>query len=179
MGSDAAPVDPILTGIVDEVMKRTGVCWLRYAGSGRDRPVWHLWREGAAYVVSGGSEQPLPGIERVGEATVIARTKDSRERLLAWRAAVATVRPGSHEYQAVVRELLVDRLNLENLGRTWGTWVDHCTITRLRPTGVVDEQPGALPDGDLAEVPLPTPATTEGALPRVVHRRKTRRPKLS
>jgi hypothetical protein len=42
----------------------------------------------------------------------------------------------------------------------------------------VEERPGEMPDADLATPPLPTPATTRRGLPRVLHRRQTRRPDL-
>jgi hypothetical protein len=51
-------------------------------------------------------------------------------------------------------------------------------VTRLTPTGEIAESPDALPDGDQAAPPVPTPATTRRGLPRVLHRRQTRRPDL-
>jgi len=52
-------------------------------------------------------------------------------------------------------------------------------VTRLEPTGELLESPGRLStEAPLAE-PSATPATTRGRLPRVLHRRVTRRPKLS
>ncbi|MDP9444287.1 MAG: hypothetical protein M3P83_08025, partial [Actinomycetota bacterium] len=169
--TDAGLTDAVLAAVVDEVMKKSGVCWLRYPGSERERPVWQVWRDGSAYVVSGGPEQPLPGIDQVDQAVVVTRSRDSRERVLAWRAHVTRLAPGDQEYDDAVRALLADRLNLEDFDETRRTWAERCTVTRLEPTGVVEEYPGALPDGDLAQVPPATPATTRGALPRVLHKR--------
>jgi hypothetical protein len=176
VGADAD--DALLAALVAELMKKSSLCWVRLSGADRDHPVWHIWHEGAAYVVSGGSEQPLPGIDTVDTAIVIARTKDSRQRLLAWRAQVATVCPADPGWDEVVRALVSARLNLRDLDTATVRWARECVVTRLTPTGEVEERPGAMPDGDLAAPPLPTPATTRRGLPRVLHRRQTRRPDL-
>jgi hypothetical protein len=164
--------------LLQELMRKSSLCWVRLAGAERERAVWHVWHEGAAYVVSGGSEQPLPGVESAEEAVVVVRTKDTRQRMLAWRAEVGGVAPDSAEYDAVVGELLGARLNLPDLPEARDRWRRECRVTRLRPTGALEEHPGGLPDGELAAAPAPTPATTRRGLPRVLHRRQTRRPDL-
>ena len=78
-----------LQALVAEAMKRTALVWLSYAGSDRAWPVWHVWHEGAAYVVCGGAEQPLPGIENVAQVAVDAdrahaRHVDARTREPGW-----------------------------------------------------------------------------------------------
>jgi hypothetical protein len=47
------------------------------------------------------------------------------------------------------------------------------------PTGEVVESPGALSSDAHLAPPGPTPATTRRGLPRVLHRRSKRRPRLS
>ena len=50
--------------------KRAGLVWIAIAGQDRPRPAWHIWRgpggraapPGAAYMVTGPGEQPLPGL---------------------------------------------------------------------------------------------------------------------
>lgn len=170
---------PFHAALVEQVMKKTGICWVRWTGSDRDHAVWHLWHDGAAYVVSGGDEQPLPGIADVAAATVLARTKDSRARLVGWHATVTTVAPDDADWDTVVGLLQADRLNLPDPDSVRERWAARCTITRFTPTGEVDDAPGDYPDADLAAAPLPTSATTRGKLPRVLHRRQERRPDLS
>ena len=180
MGADTGGSDDpaLMSALVEELMRKSGLCWVRLAGTDRDRAVWHVWRDGAAYVVSGGSEQPLPGVEDADSATVVVRTKDSRQRLLAWRAAVSTVVPGDRDWDDVVAALVAARLNLRDLDEAATRWARECVVTRLAPTGVVEESPGRQPDEEMAAPPLPTPATTRRGLPRVLHRRQTRRPRL-
>jgi hypothetical protein len=178
VGADGDRDQRLLAALVEELMRKSGLCWVRLAGGDRDHAVWHLWQDGAAYVVSGGEEQPLPGVEEAETATVVARTKDSRQRMLAWRADVQTVRPEDPEWDTVVRALVASRLNLPDLHDAANRWARECVVTRLTPTGEVAESPDSLPDGDLAAPPLPTSATTRRGLPRVLHRRQTRRPDL-
>lgn len=172
------PSDGFRNALVEEAMKKTGVCWVRWAGGSRDHPVWHAWHDGAAYVISGPGEQPLPGAGEAESATVTARTKDSRARLVVWHARVTVLPPRSAEWDQAVELLQAGRLNLLDPDRVRERWADECTVTRLTPTGETDEGPGSYPDDDLAAAPLPTAATTRGRLPRVFHRRQAKRPDL-
>lgn len=178
MGADEEQDPGLRTALVNELMKKSAVCWLRLAGHDRDYAVWHVWRDGAAYVVSGGSEQPIPGIDAVDTATVVARTKDSRQRMLAWQADVRTVTADDPDWSEVVDVLMAARLNLVDADGTKQRWADESVITRLTPTGELVEGAASAADGDLAAAPLPTPATTRRGLPRVLHRRQTRHPDL-
>jgi len=173
------PAEDFHLALVAEAMKKTGVCWIRWSGDTRDHPVWHSWRDGAAYVVCGPGEQPLPGAGSTGRATVTSRTKDSRARLVLWEAAVSVLAARSDEWEAAVELLQADRLNLVDPDKVRERWATECTVLQLSPTGVVDESPGSYTDSDLSAAPLPTDAVTRGRLPRVLHRRQTRRPDLS
>jgi hypothetical protein len=175
----AGAEDPrLLAALVDELMRKSGLCWVRPDGSEREHPVWHVWRDGAGYVVSGGAEQPLPGIESAAGAIVVVRTKDTRQRLLAWRADVSTVAPGDAEWHDVVGALVAARLNLADPDEAARRWREECVVSRLAPSGEVTQTPDAMPADELAAPPQPTPAVTRKGLPRVLHRRQTRRPDL-
>jgi hypothetical protein len=167
-----------LQALIAEAMKRTALVWVSYPGSDRAWPVWHVWSEGVAYVVCGGPEQPLPGIESVVEATVTARAKDSRERLVTWVADVAVEEPGSESWQSAAELLKAERLNATQGETLTQVWATESTIVRLTPSGEVVESPGAYPAGSLAAAPVESPATTVGELPWVVHRRARRAPRL-
>jgi len=54
--------------LVAEATRRAGVVWLTVPGQDKAYPAWHLWREppGAAYLVTGPGEQPLPGLAGAG-----------------------------------------------------------------------------------------------------------------
>src|SRR4051794_28611319 len=64
-----------LSTLLDEATKKSGLVWVRPAGQGqRAHGVWHLWQDGAAYVLTGGLEQQLPPLD--DHAFVTVRSKD-------------------------------------------------------------------------------------------------------
>jgi hypothetical protein len=174
--------DAVTTALVAELGKKTGVCWLRY--DGREHAAWHVWfDDGTApaglAVVSGGPEQPLPGLDEVETVEVVMRSKESGGRLLVWVGAVEPVAPGDPLWGPVTEALAGQRLNLPDLATAADIWAEQSRVVRVVPTGEVREHPDDLDDRSLAAPPQPTGATTRGALPRVLHRRVRRRPRLS
>jgi 8-oxo-dGTP diphosphatase len=101
--------------LVAEATKRTGVVWLTVPGAGRAYPAWHLWRDppGAAYLVTGPGEQPLPGLAGAARAAVTVPSKDSGGALVTWAASVGRVEPGSPEWDEVIGPLRAARLNAD------------------------------------------------------------------
>jgi len=175
--TETSPGSPFTAALTQELGKKTGVCWLRY--DGRDHAAWHIWHDGALYVVSGGNEQPLPDIEHADTIEVIMRSKDSGGRLLTWVGAASVVHPDDELWKEATAALVSARLNLDDLATAAADWADRSVVTRIEPTDQLVELPGAIDDDAHRSVPQPTPATTRGPLPRVLHRRGKRRPKLS
>ena len=160
--------------LVEEATKKSGLIWVRGPGSAA-RALWHVWHEGAACVVGDGpGEQPLPGLADGGGAEVTVRSKDKGGRLVSWPAKVVELTPGSEEWEAAAAELKGKRLNAPDGEAMTGRWARECRVLRLEPVGVS----GPLPDGSLAEAPLPSPATTRqpipAGLPRLLFRKRQR-----
>jgi hypothetical protein len=176
-----------MSALVTELAKKTSVCWLTYPAPYSDKrithAVWHVWVDvegtGALYVVSGGTEQPLPGIERADRVEVTMRSKENGGRLVTWVADASTVLPGDDLWEPATAALVSDRLNVPDLATAAAGWAETSRVTRLAPTGELVEQPGSLSAEAHLATPKPTDATTRGALPRILHRRVKRRPKLS
>jgi hypothetical protein len=104
--------------LIAEATKRAGHIWIAIEGQARPRPAWHIWRAapgpespGAAYVVTGPGEQPLPGLAESGRATVIVAGSQAPGGLVTWTAAVSRVSPGSGEWGEVIGHLVAGRLN--------------------------------------------------------------------
>ncbi len=174
--------EAFIRGLVAELAKKTGVCWLRYAagdGPAETHPAWHLWYDGALYVVHGGDEQPLPGIDDAVTVEVLMRSKDNGGRLVTWAARPSVVPPGDPLWEPVTAALVGERLNLDDLSSAADTWARQSTVTRLEPGDEVVEEPGRLSDDAHLHAPKGSPALTRGPLPRVLHRRVRRRPPLS
>ena len=169
--------DLLALALVAELGKKTGVSWVRYT----DRPhaVWHVWADDALCLVSGGDEQPLPDLEDGARVEVVMRSKDSGGRLLTWVGTASVVHPGSEHWEPVTTALVAGRLNLADLATAADGWARTSVVRRIVPTGELVEEPGRLSDDAHRAVPVPTPAITRGRLPRVLHRRVKRRPKLS
>jgi hypothetical protein len=161
--------------LVEEATKKSGLIWVQ-GPDGPARALWHVWHEGAACLVGDGpGEQPLPGLTDGSEARVTVRSKDKGGRLVSWSARVVQLTPGSGAWEAAVGELRGKRLNAPDGETMTDRWARECRVLRLEPTGAT----APLPDGSLAEPPLPSPALTRrpvpAGLPRLLLKKKRKR----
>ncbi|KOX02157.1 MULTISPECIES: hypothetical protein [unclassified Streptomyces] len=162
--------------LIEEASKKSGLIWVRGAGAPAARALWHVWHEGALCVVGDGpGEQPLEGLADGGSAEVSVRSKDKGGRLVTFPVTVSEAAPGSAEWETAVAELKGKRLNAPDGEEMPARWARECRVLRLVPAGSV----APLPSGDLAERPVPTPATTRGpvpaALPKLLLKRRKRK----
>ncbi|MEV0665139.1 hypothetical protein ACIBI3_40095 [Actinomadura luteofluorescens] len=150
--------------LLEEAAKKSGLLWLDLPGLPQPRAAWHVWHDGSAYVLTGGEgEQPLPGLPEAARVTVILRSKDKGGRLLTFGAEVEPVEPGSPLWDEVAPVLAKERLNARTHEGQMETWAEESWIVRLTPADEVVEA-----GGEYATVrPVPTPATTAGAPPRL------------
>ncbi|MET9452409.1 hypothetical protein [Streptomyces cinerochromogenes] len=162
--------------LIEEASKKSGLIWVRGAGTPAARALWHVWHEGAVCVVGDGpGEQPLEGLADGGSAEVSVRSKDKGGRLVTFPVTVSELASGSEEWEAAVAELKGKRLNAPDGEQMPARWARECRVLRLVPTGPV----APLPTGDLAESPVPTPATTRrpvpAGLPKLLFKRRKRK----
>ncbi|MDP9398023.1 MAG: hypothetical protein M3P96_09495 [Actinomycetota bacterium] len=169
------PAPDAHAALVEEATKRSALIWLDLPGAPQPRPAWHSWLDGRAYVVTGGDEQPLPGLEAADLLAVTVPSKDKGGRLVTWLARCQVVEPGTEEWTAATADLAAKRLNAADGERQPERWARESQVVRLEPTGQVPEHPGRMPDDARLAPPPPTPATTLGALPWVLGRRRGRR----
>lgn len=155
--------------LVAEATKKSGLVWITVPGH---RPVaaWHLWRDDAAYVVTGPGEQPIPGLAEATRCDVTVRSTDKGGRIVTWRADVSPVLPDTDAWAEVVPAMLAARLNLPDAADAEGRWAQTCTVLQLAPTGELPEAGDSLPIGSLAEPPPPSPARTRTRIPFTVGR---------
>jgi hypothetical protein len=170
------PAAQLRTALVAELAKKSAVSWVRHGG--RSHAVWHVWSDGALCLVSGGGEQPLPDVPDGEHVEVVMRSRDTGGRLLTWVARTSVVHPGDELWEPTTTALVGARLNLDDPAATPARWAASSVVRRLVPDGEFVESPGDLSDADHRAVPEATPATTRGPLPRVLHRRVERRPRL-
>jgi hypothetical protein len=150
--------------LVEEAAKKSGLLWIELPGLPQPRAAWHIWQDGAAYVLTGGDgEQPLPGLPEADRVTVITASKDKGGRLVSWVAAVSEVEPGTEAWDSVVPVLAKERLNGDQ--EQAERWAKESYVIRLTPTGEASTDHPA----DYSHVrPLPNPATTAGRNPFMI-----------
>jgi hypothetical protein len=153
--------------LVQEASKKSGLLWITLPGLPQPRSAWHVWHDGAAYVVTGGIEQPLPGLPDADRVIVTVRGKDKGARLVSWVAKVTHVEPGTTEWDTVIPIMAKDRLNAPDGDRQPRRWAREAYVLRLTPSGEVTEAPGEMPDGSLAAAPVDTPAAPGHPRPRM------------
>jgi hypothetical protein len=166
--------------LVDEAMKKSGLIWV--AGSGRaPQAVWYVWADGAAYVLTGGAEQPDPGLADAHTVRVVARSKDTRTRLIEWPGLISRLQPTDAQWDEIAGALAKARLNLSDPASAPARWAADpaMAVYRIAPIGGLIEQPGRYADDSRRAKPVPTSAATAGPPPKVIHRRQTTRRPLS
>lgn len=127
------------TDLVAELAKKSGLLWISYGR--RVHPVWHEWVGDAVCVVAGGSEQPLPDIERHETVILSLRSKSTRALVAEARARVEVVTPESEHWDPVTTALKAGRLNLSDSDHAIERWARESVVVRLVPTEEV-----SLPD---------------------------------
>ncbi|MBA3800168.1 MAG: hypothetical protein H0X18_13950 [Geodermatophilaceae bacterium] len=180
VAKDGAVESPDPAAALEAAMKGAGVVWLRPAGPTANAypsttgPIWHIWSDGACYILTGPGEQPVPGIIDGGRCEVTARNRIGG-RAVTWTATVSALDPGDPEWAAVAPKLAASRLNGGDPVAVLPTWPGRLTILCLRPTGDMATAETGLPDGNQAAAPLPTPATTPYRMPSDITRGWRRR----
>lgn len=173
---------------LDAAMKGVGVVWLAPEPLAADAaagtipsttgPAWHVWAEGACYLLTGPGEQPLPGIIGGGRCQVTARN-GAGGRAITWAATVEALDPDGPEWEVVAPKLAAGRLNGGDPVQVVPTWSGRLTILCLRPSGDQATAQTGLPDDSQAAAPLPTEATTPYRMPSDITRRWRRRRKAN
>ena len=128
-----SPTPPSPT-LVAEATRRSGVVWVGRAGE-PPALVWHLWHDGSAWLLGGGSEQAGEQVLPVGpgdDAVVVVRSKAAQAGVVVtWQAEVTAVEPGTPTWDEVLPLLAAERLNAP--AGSDGRWAQECTVLRLTP----------------------------------------------
>ncbi|MEU8361850.1 hypothetical protein AB0C27_38115 [Nonomuraea sp. NPDC048882] len=113
---------------IEEGAKKSGILWLTLD---RPRLAWHAWHDGAIYLVSGGEEQELPGLDALDRVHVTLRSKDNGARLVEFEAAVSPVDQAAAA--DVVAVLAKERLNARDSEHLPERWARDSKVWRLTP----------------------------------------------
>ncbi|AQZ68870.1 hypothetical protein BKM31_51985 [[Actinomadura] parvosata subsp. kistnae] len=113
---------------IEEGAKKSGILWLTLD---RPRLAWHAWHDGAIYLVTGGEEQRLPGLDGLDRVHVTLRSKDNGARLVEFEAAVSAVDQAAAADAVAV--LAKERLNARDSEHLTERWARESTVWRLTP----------------------------------------------
>lgn len=142
--------------LVAEALAKSGLLWIRSLAG--DAPAWHVAVDGVAYVVGGPGEQELP--EHDGICEVVARSKESRARLISFDALAEPMSPEDEDWDRAVAALKAGRLNApdEDLEARWR---ESGYVLRIRPDlARVVLRGQVLPAPETAETPdVPGPGS--------------------
>lgn len=171
MGDNARVTHPV----VDEAIRKAAVAWVSVDG-GPAHALWCMPLDGTLVVVSGPGEQAAPGLA-TATAAVVSLRGDHGGQIVAWRAAVSRLTPGTEEWDVVTPQLAGKRLNAPGgateLVQRWVQAGD--AVNRLTP---VDDAPATgadLPDSSQAAAVRDSPARRPVRKPFKLHR--VRRPR--
>lgn len=118
--------------LIEEGAKKSNVLWISLGG--RDRLAWHVWHDGAIYVVTGGEEQALPGLVDASRVRVALRSKDNGAELIRFDAEVEVVGQSSPEASGALAALAKERLNAVDAPGLAARWASASSVVRLTPT---------------------------------------------
>lgn len=125
--------------LIADVAKKSGVVWVAYNNA--TYPIAHTWFDDAMCAVTGGAEQPLPGIELHDVVTVHLRSKTTRALAATISATVEVIAPDDDAWERTTTALKADRLNLHDMADAVDRWARECLVVRLTPAEVL-EVPG-------------------------------------
>jgi len=122
---------------VETALKKGSIVWLdipQRGGAVVQRPAWYVQEGRTLYVIKGGSEQELPGLESADRVTVVVKSKDIKATIAQLPAGVRVVTDAS-EFDRVAALGMGTRLNLTDGQGALERWRSECVMVHLTPLG--------------------------------------------
>src|SRR5512140_3845122 len=118
--------------LVAEAMKKSAICWVT-VGTGPAYPMWCLDIDDALSVVTGGDEQPAPGLAE-GAPVRVGTRGDHGGRIATWPVTVSRIEPGTEAWDSVAPQLAGKRLNASGTSEALvARWAGSAAVFRLVP----------------------------------------------
>ena len=122
---------------VETALKKGSIVWLdipQPGGGTVQRPAWYVQDGRTIYVIKGGREQELPGLELSDRVTVIVKSKDVNATIAALSSGVRVV-TDPEEFQRIAGLGMGTRLNLLDGQAALERWREECVMVHLTPLG--------------------------------------------
>jgi hypothetical protein len=131
------------TGVLDEALKKSTVVWIEVPGEGgtggRAVPAWYGTLDSRVYVLTGGSEQRIPGLAEADRVLLIARSKELQSLVAEVEASARVVPASDPLFARLTAILLPRRLNLRDGEQAAERWRRECTLVELTPSAIPAE----------------------------------------
>ena len=160
--------------LLAEVANKADLVWVQLPGK-PSRGMWHVWHNDAVLLVTGGLEQPDPGLVDGGTVLVILRSKDKATRVLTVSAVARELNTTSDDWSEAAKALHPKRLNPVDGEAQPDRWRSESVLWELRPSWSTEEGPGRMSADSHRAEPVPTPATTSMRRPFHVGKATKRR----
>ena len=98
------------------------------------RPAWYVQDGRTLYVIKGGKEQELPGLEAADSVTVTVKSKDIKATIAELPAGVRIVDDAA-EFDRIATLGMGTRLNLLDGQDALERWRSDCVMVHLTPLG--------------------------------------------
>lgn len=148
-----------LPALIAELGGKSDLVWVTVSGR-PPQALWSVWHDEAIAVVTGGVEQPDPGLVDGASVELILRSKENRARQVAVTSTVERLEPGTVAWNDAAAALHPKRLNPPDGEAQPQRWASDSALWLLRPTHEVIERPGSMSDGSHRAEPVTTEATT-------------------
>lgn len=125
----------VFRAAADAALKKSAVCWLtipQASGGEVTRPAWYVQQGSALFVLTGGDEQQLPGLEHATTVTVTVKSKDIKAAIGQTTADVRIV-DDAEEFTRIATLGMGKRLNLHDGEDALQRWQDTCVLAELTP----------------------------------------------
>ena len=122
---------------VETALKKGSIVWLNIPqpkGAVAQRPAWYVQDGRTLYVIKGGSEQELPGLEDNDQVTVVVKSKDVTATIAELPAGVRVV-TDDEEFERIATLGMGTRLNLTDGQDALERWRRECVMVHLTPLG--------------------------------------------
>lgn len=116
-------------------LKKSAVCWITIPQGKKGsvtRPAWYVQQGASLFVLKGGDEQELPGLENATTVTLTIKSKDIKAAIGTTEADVRIV-TDDDEFERIAAIGMGTRLNLTDGERALERWKQTCVLAELTP----------------------------------------------
>jgi hypothetical protein len=131
---DEAEASFPIDAAVEEGLKKSDIIWLVTSKDRPPIPVWFVYKDGKAYVLSGEPQQVIPGARDLREVHVITRWKGRDARMAEFGANVRVITADDPDFGPIAQLLMAKRQSMRGTHEEiLDRWRRECVILELTP----------------------------------------------